>query len=279
MLYKSVVRWLDDGAFQVSAALAYYAIFSIAPMLVVLLLVVSLVYGGNALLHVRTEAVQYVSPEAADLITQAVGQAGNRLSGGFLYAGVGLLFMLIGVSAFATQLRLALNTMWNIPSSTGGIRHMVRNRIATLLILIVAGAVLLLSLIVTSALSAYQEYLDSFFPHAEFAGQWIDLAVSYAVIAALFAFLYKWFPELDVGWKHAAFGGLLAAALFTAGKSAIAVYLARVGFGSIYGAAGSIMFLLSWLYYSFLILLLGAEFTQVCAESLPLKEDTPSRDH
>jgi membrane protein len=268
ILRQSWNQWIDDGAFRISAALAYYAIFSMAPLLIILTFLVGLVYSGDTVDQVRSHLSQLVDPAAADLVAEAVVKASSALRGGFIYTGIAIVVMLLGASAFSYQLQLAMNSIWNIGHRTDErIIDILRKRLSTLGIVFFAGVVLQLSVVISALVSAYKEGVQSVLPHVGFIWHWLDLGVSFAVVSVLFAFVYKWLPDALVAWRDVWVGAITTAALFSIGKSAIAAYVSRSGFESIYGAAGSLMMLLAWVYYSSLILLFGAEFTQSFARS------------
>jgi membrane protein len=144
---------------------------------------------------------------------------------------------------------------------------MIKGRLGTLVFVIAAGVVLQISVVVSSVIRIYRERLTALFPQSDFVWHWIDYGVSFAVVTAIFVLIYKLLPNARVGWTDVFAGSVLTAVLFSAGKWAIAFYLSKSSFESVYGAAGSLMVLLAWLYYSSLIVLFGAEFTQVWAES------------
>ncbi len=143
---------------------------------------------------------------------------------------------------------------------------MTKRRFGTLVIVFAAGVLLQLSVVVSSAISVYRSYLQAVLPDIEFVWHWADLGISFGVVTTLFAMVYKWLSDAKVAWRDVWDAALITALLFSAGKYAIAFYLAHSGFQSVYGAAGSLMVLLAWVYYSSFILLFGAEFTQVVAE-------------
>jgi membrane protein len=259
-------RWMEDGAFRMSAALAYYAVFSMAPLLIILTFLIGLVYRGNTLVEVRYQLARFLDPDVADLVTGAAVQAGSRLTGGLAYSVLAFFLMFLGASAFSNELREAINTMWNIPQSPFGVWDMFRNRFGTLLIVFLTGVLLQISVLVSSIVSAYRPYLQSIFPYLDIFWRSVNVVLTFGVVVTLVALIYKWLPDARASWRDVWVGAVITTVLLAVGKSAIAFYLSRSSFQSIYGAAGSLMVLLAWLYYCSLIVLFGAEFTQVFAE-------------
>jgi len=233
-----------------------------APLLIILTFLAGLVYQGDPLDRVHAQVAELAGPEAADLITEAVVQASSRLAGGFVYTAVAILLVLLGVSALSDQLRVAMNKVLNVaPRPDQSLWHMMKKRFSTLVIVFASGVLLQLTVAVSWALQAV-------LPNVEFVWHWVDVVISFGFVATLFAMIYKWLPDTKVAWPDVWTASLVAALLFSAGKYAIAFYLARSGFESIYGAAGSLMVLLAWVYYSSFILLFGAEFMQVVAKKV-----------
>jgi membrane protein len=268
LLKKTSERWIHDQAFRLSAALAYYAVFSMAPLLIIIAVLVGMVYSGDTIEQVRTRFEEFISPQAADLIAKGIVNAASTVEGGIGYTAFAVILMLIGASAFTYQLQSAVEAMWNVqPEADRGICQLIRCRLGTLVCVFAAGFLLQISVLVSSALSISRRHLNSFLPAAAVIWQWVDYGVSFAVVTAIFALIYKLLPTVKVEWRDVIVGAILTATLFSAGKWGIALYLSRSSFQSVYGAAGSVMVLLVWLYYSSLILLFGAEFTQVWIES------------
>jgi len=268
LLVTTTERWVADGAFSRSASLAYYALFSLAPLVVIITVLVGAVYSGDTVLQVRSQFAQIVSPEAADLIAGGVVHAGERLEGGVWYAVLAAALMLIGVSAFTSHLQQAVEGMWNVEArGDRGYWETIKDRFRTLSVVFATGIVLQVSVLVSSVAAVYFRHIRSVTPGTDMLWPWLDHGVSFVLIAAILALVYRFLPNATLRWTDIAIGSTLTAVLLTVGKWAIALYLSRSGFQSLYGAAGSLMVILAWLYYSSLILLFGAEFTQVWVES------------
>jgi membrane protein len=259
-------RWLEDGAFEMSAALAYYAIFAMAPALIILTFLVGLVYQGDPLERVHAEMAELVGPETADLVTTAVVQTNSRLAGSFVYTVVAVLLLLLGVSALSDQLRVALNNVLRVARNPNqSFWYMIKKRFSTLVIVFAFGVVLQMTILISWGISLYRQSVLAVLPSVEFVWHTINLGISFAVVATLTAVIYKWLPDTDMTWHDVWIASLVTAVLLSAGRYAIALYLAYSGFESIYGVASSIMILLAWVYYSSFILLYGAEFMHVVA--------------
>jgi membrane protein len=267
MLRETWNRWIADGAFQLSAALAYYSVFAIAPALIIVMFFAGLVSSGNSVEQLQSQISEYVDAQTAGIITRAVVHTREQLTGGFIYAAFALLMMAIGASAFFYQLQAAVNNIWGIPPRADvGIGRMIKDRFGAFMLVVGIGILLQTSVLVSSVIAIYRAHVKSIIPQADVIWYWTDTIILFAVVTVLFAMIFKWLPDADVDWHDVWIGSLLTAGLFALGKWGIALYLAHSSFYSVYGAAGSLIGLLVWVYYSSLIMLFGAEFTEVYAE-------------
>ena len=246
-----------------SAALAYYAVFSITPLLVIITFAVGLVHKGNTLDQVRVQFAEFVSPEAAELIARGVVNAGVSGGRGFGYTAFATLMLLFGASGFTHELQRAVDRMWNAKPRSGKRHHLLR-RLWTLLFGVGMGVFLQISVVVNSEAAGYRRYLNAFFPGFQSVWHWVDTGFSFLVIAVIYWLSYKLLPTAKVAWADAAAGAIVATVLFSAGRWVVALYVFQGSFTSVYGAAGSLMVLLVWLYYSSLVFLFGARFTRAC---------------
>jgi membrane protein len=261
---ETVTRWTEDKASALAAALAYYALFSLAPLVLIAVAVAGLVFG-----HQAAEGQLYT--QLAGLIGDAGGKAVQSIvanmhqqGGGVVATIVGIATLLFGASGVFVQLQDSMNTIWKAkPPTTNGIVEFLRVRLVSFSMVLGIGFLLLVSLVLSAILAAVGDYLGMFLPGGAAVGQALNATVSLVVVTALFAMIYKLLPDTPVAWKDVWVGALLTSFLFTVGKFAIGFYLGKASVASSYGAAGSVVILLLWVYYSSLILYLGAEFTHV----------------
>ncbi len=264
LLKETVSGWIADNATRMSAALAYYAIFSLAPLLVVLIAVVGLVYGEEAARgQVTGQVAGLVGRQAGESIQTAIAATGQVKSHGIVAALVAFGVMIFGASGVFGELKNALNTIWGVEVRPGRtVKTIVRDRLLSFSLVLSIGFLLLVSLAVSSVLSALSTYMAGFFALPPVMWKGVDFAVSLALTSALFAMIYKILPDVVLRWKDVAWGALFAGSLFTAGKSLIAWYLGSNSVASSFQAAGTLVIILLWVYYATCILFLGAEFTK-----------------
>jgi membrane protein len=262
LLKEAAANWVKHKDARQGAALAYYSIFSLGPLMVIAIAISSLVFGQEA---VRGEVGSQLKGLLGDVGAQAVEAmlaGASKPQQGIVATvlGVGtLLFAAVGV---VVQLKDALNTVWEVePPKNGGIWPFVRTYLASLAGVLAVGFLLLVSLLLTTALSAGSKYFAPYLPEA--ALLIVGSFVSFGVITLLFAMMFKWLPDTPVKWRNVWLGAAITAALFEVGKFLIGLYIGKQALESTYGAAASLVVLLIWIYYSSQIVLMGAEFTQV----------------
>ena len=258
--------WLDDKASRLAAALAYYALLSLAPLIAITIAVVGFFFGADAARgQVAGELGRVVGGEAAQGIQSVVASAQSP-STGVLSAVVGIVTLFVGASGVFIELQSSLNTIWEVaPKPNRGILGEIKDRVFSFTMVLGVAFLLLISLVVSSALSAVGGFFANTLPGGEALWQVINFAFSLAVITLLFALIFKYVPDAKVRWGDVWLGAAVTAALFTIGKFLLGLYLGKSAVGSAYGAAGSIIALVVWVYYAAQILLMGAEFTQVQA--------------
>jgi membrane protein len=267
VLSRTFNEFLEDKAERLAAALAYYAVFSISPLLIIIVALVDFLYTGDSLEHVRNQIALMLGDNAAQAIVATI-RGVNSSPSGVLATIVSIFTLLIGSTAVFTQLQDAMNTIWGVtPKPRQYLTEMLRSRVLSFAMVAGISFLLLVSLIVSAILAAVSGYFRNLIPGVEFIWQVVDFSVSFTVTAALFALMYKVLPDVKIGWRDVWVGAAATAVLFSIGKILIGFYLGRSTLASAYGAAGSVMVLLAWVYYSCLVLLLGAEFTQVYANS------------
>lgn len=258
-------RWMEDKASGLAAALAYYALFSLAPLLLIATSVAGLVFGQEAAEgHLYVQIAGLVGRDSAKAIQAVVADMGVHRSGGVVATVVGVLVLLFGATGVFAQLQDSLNTVWRAKSpTTNGILDWFRVRFLSFGMVMGVGFLLLVSLILSAGLAGVGQFLGAFIPGWVVLGHVLNVLVSLTGITGLFAMMYKVLPDTAVAWRDVWLGALVTSFLFTVGKLAIGFYLGQASVASSYGAAGSVVIVLLWVYYSSLILYLGAEFTHV----------------
>jgi membrane protein len=264
LLREVYAEWSNDDALSLGAALAYYTVFSMAPLLVLVIAIAGLVFGRSAAEGRLVEQIAgLVGPGGAHAIQDMIARASGPAAGA-LAAAVSLATMVLGASGVFGQLQHSLNRIWGAPPRGGSaLRTQLRKRMTAFGMILGIGFLLLVSLVLSAALAAVHDLLARHLPLLSRLLPLANFALSFALVAALFAMIFKVLPDVDLHWRDVWLGATVTALLFTAGKTLIALYLGRAGVTSVYGAAGSLVLLLLWVYYSAQILFVGAEFTEV----------------
>lgn len=268
LIKETIKEWQEDNVGQMAAALAYYTIFSIAPLLVIAVAVAGAVFGEDA---AKGELVRQidgvVGKSGAEVIQTALANTKEPGSGSGLVATlISLGFLMFGASGVFVQLQDSLNAVWNVKEDPSrGVKGVVRKRILSFAMVVTIGFILMVSLVVSAGLAALNAYANNLLPGLGFLWKIINLAISFGAIAGLFALVYKYLPDITIAWRDVLVGASLASVLFAIGKEVLGYYLANNTVASTYGAAGSLVSFLTWIYYTVQILLLGGEFTQVYA--------------
>jgi membrane protein len=262
--------WMADNASRLAAALAYYTIFSIAPLLIIVIAITGLIWDAGAVrVQILSQVQDLVGAEGAEFIAGLMANTGSP-GEGVLALVLGILTLLFGALGVFNELHNSLNIIWNVRVEKPGgfwqsIKRIVLDRLLSFTMILGIGFLLLVSLVVTAGLSATQETLGDAFPIPEFFLQLLNLVISLGVITVLFALIFKFLPDARIGWRDVWMGAFVTSLLFSLGKTVIGLYLGNSAVGSTFGAAGSLVLLLLWIYYSAQILFFGAEFTQVYA--------------
>jgi len=264
---SALKAWWDDDALRLGAALAYYTLFAIAPVLLVATGIAGLVFNSDA---VRAEIVnqldRLVGREGAHAVQSLLDGASQRRAG-ILATTIGSVALALASTGAFLELQAALNTIWRVKSNPAAhLKAFLLDRLRSFGLVVAIGFLLMVSLAVTAALAAFSAWLS---PHSSsVALVWTGVQVLISLIGttALFALLYRVLPDVHLGWRDVTTGAFVTAVLFTLGQQLIGLYLGQSSMASSYGAAGSVMILLLWVYYSCQILLVGAEFTRVYAE-------------
>lgn len=264
LLQETFQEWQEDKASRIAAALAYYTVFSISPLLVIVIAIAGAFFGQQTAQQQITEQLtQLVGEDGVRPILLALNNMSQpRIRGIASLISIGVL--LLGASGIFAQLQDALNTVWKVKPQPGqGIWVFVRKRIASFFMVLALGFLLILSLILSAVVSALSKYRTDFLPGSAILWENLDFMVSLGLMTLIFCLMFKYVPDAKIAWKDVVVGSVITALLFLFGKYLLGVYLGKGSLGSAYGAAGSLIVFLAWVYYSAQIILLGAEFTQV----------------
>jgi membrane protein len=268
MFKETVGEWVTDKAPRLGASLAFYTLLSLAPLLVVIVAVAALVYGQEAARGQLVWQIQgLVGPDGARAI-QGLVQGAYKPGTGVIATLLGFLTLAFGASSVVVELRDALNTIWHVPLDRGNtglssIFRLLKHRFYSFAMILGVGFLLLVSLVLNAWIAAMGKFFVSALPTPESLLHVATFLISFLVITFLFAAIYKMLPDVRLQWSDVAVGASVTSLLFTIGKQLIGLYIGKTSFGSTYGAAGSLVIVLVWVYYSAQLFFLGAEFTKV----------------
>jgi membrane protein len=263
----TINEWVEAEPFQLAAALSYYTLFSLAPLLLIAIGVAGLVFGREAAQNQIVESLQgMIGQDSAQSVQEMIQASNEKPKTGVLSTIIGFVALLFGAGGVVGQLQTSLNKVWEVTPKPGqGIWGFLRQRFFSFAMVLAIGFLLLVSLVVTAVLSSFTSMLSSFLGDATFVAHAIDILVSFGFVTLLFALIYKYVPDVEIQWRDVWVGAALTSILFTIGKYLIGLYIGTSGVSSTFGAAGSLITILVWVYYSSLIFFLGAEFTRVYA--------------
>lgn len=265
LLKDTASEWVEDKAPRLGAALAYYTIFAIAPLLVIVIAVAGFVFGRQAAQGQIQEQIQGVVGEQGAKAIEAMVAGANKPAEGILATVLGVAMLLFGAMGLFGQLQDALNTVWEVEPKPGrGLWELIRDRLLSFTMVLGTAFLLLVSLAVSAALTALGSLMGAFGTSA--VGQVVNVVISLVVITALFAMIFKFLPDAKIAWRDVWLGAAVTAVLFTAGKFLLGLYLGHSSVTTSYGPAGSFALLLIWIYYSAQIFLFGAELTKEYAD-------------
>jgi membrane protein len=268
LLRQTFSEWLEDQAPQLGAALAYYTVFSLAPLILLLLAIVGFLFRNDPAGAWRkmTEQMSYFLDKSAIDVVANIAQTASHSNKGTMATIIGILLAVFGASGVFGQLQNALNTIWGVKAKPGaGIAGFMRSRFLSFAMVAGVCFLLLVSLVFESLLKGFSHYIQAMFPGGIVIALVIYFIFDLAVVVLLFASIFKFLPDVKIQWRDVWIGALMTAILFAIGKWALGLYLGSGAAASAYGAASSLITLLLWIYYSSQILLFGAEFTQVYA--------------
>ena len=267
LLKATAFEWLDDQAPTLGAALAYYTVFSLAPLLIISIALAGLVFGAEAAQGQIFDQLRGLLGDASGKAMQEIVQSASaEPKTGVVATVIGFVTLLFGASGVFGQLQASLNIIWGVQPKPGrGILGIIRDRSLSFGFILVVGFLLLVSLLLTAGIAFVGKQFGAMVPGMEALIQILNSILSLAVITLLFGMMFKILPDANIAWRDVWIGAFITALLFTLGKFALGFYLGRSGVGSSYGAAGSLIVLLLWVYYSSQVVFFGAEFTQVYA--------------
>jgi membrane protein len=264
LVTDTVTSWNDHDASTQSAALAFYTMFSLAPLLVVVIALFGLAFGRAAVRgEILSEFQDWMGPDAASLV-QAILRTAADDNTNTLAGILGIFTLIFGASGVFVQLQQSLNRIWGVAARPGAaLTKLLRKRLLSFAVVLGIGFLLAVSLILSTALTALGDYLERRYHLPVTLLHVLNILVSFLLVTLLFALIYHLLPDVKLAWRDVFLGAVVTSVLFGVGKTLIGFYLGRTGAASAYGAAGSLVMLLSWVYYSALVFLLGAEFTRV----------------
>ena len=273
VLRNAVFGFIDDNALSRSAAMAFYATTSLAPILLIVIAIAGLVVGRDAAeLAVSAQLSGLLGPQGADLLKSVVQGAANTTSG-IVAGSVALVTLLVSASGVFGEMQASLNQIWKVQPEAVALSALLRARAASLGLVAALGFLLLVSLIASTAISGLSELINRYLPFGTILLSITNTIVSVSLLALLFGAIYKVLPDRSLSWRDVRFGAVTTAILFTIGKSLIGWYLGTSAVASSYGAAGSLIVLLLWVFYSAAIFLFGAEVTRAVATTWGTRRD------
>ena len=267
MLKETVLAFIDDEALTRGAAIAFYTVTSIAPVLLIVIAIAGLAFGHDAAQNAITAQLSdLMGQQTAEILQTAVASASSKPSG-IMATIIGVVTLVVTASGVFGEMQTALNVIWKAKPKGTTASRLIRARAASLGLVASLGFLLMVSLVVSTALTAFGNYLDALIPFGKIILTILNVIVSLVLISFLFAAIYKVLPDRSLEWSDVVIGAVVTGILFTVGKSLISWYIGSSAIASSFGAAGGLIVLLLWVYYSAQIFLLGAEFTKTYAKT------------
>ena len=267
-LFKQTAsEWMEDDAPSLGAALAYYTVFSLAPLMTIAIAIAGFFLGAEAAQgQIFDELRGLLGEEGGKAVEEMVQSANAQPTAGVVATIISVIMLLFGASGVFGQLQASLNAIWGVKAKPGrGVLGLIKDRLLSFGFTLVVGFLLLVSLLLTAGMALMADWIGGLMPGSEALAYILNIVLSLSMITLLFATIFKFLPDAKIAWHDVWMGAFLTALLFTIGKFALGIYLCKSGVASSYGAAGSLIVLLLWVYYSSQILFFGAEFTQVYA--------------
>jgi membrane protein len=268
LIIASFNAFLEDRALTMSAALAYYTVFAMAPLLIMLISLASLFYGEDAINRKLFQEINGLVGNQAALQIQDILRKISLENNSTIAVILGVITLFIGATGVFVEMQDSINQIWRVKAKPEkGWKQLLINRVLSFSMIISLGFLLIASLIINGLILALSDQLTQYFPHLTIVViNVFNVGLTFIIISALFSVIFKFLPDVEIGWKDVRIGAFFTATLFIVGKFLIGIYIEKVGPGSAYGAAGSIIVILVWVYYTAAILYFGAEFTQVYSE-------------
>ena len=276
LIKKTLVAWNNDYAQSMGAALAFYTMFSIAPLLLIVLSIIGFIFGQEAARGEIAAQLQNLMGEQGALAVQSLLQSVNKPADGIFATIVGVVLLLIGATSVFGELQSALDRIWQAPDriKVSGLFALIKSRLLSFGMILGIGFLLMVSLLLSAALSAIGKWWSPIFNDWTLMASIVNLMVSFALTTIMFAMIYKLMPRVKIEWNEVWLGAFITAILFAIGKYLIGLYVGRSAVTSGFGAAGSMVVLLLWVYYSAQIFLLGAEFTWIYSNTYGSRQPT-----
>jgi membrane protein len=275
LLRSAALCFMEDEALSRGAAIAFYTATSIAPILLIVIAIAGLVFGREAAQGALTAQLSgLMGQQTAELLQSAVAKSGNP-SSGTLATIIGVVTVIATASGVFSEMQAALNAIWRAKPEGTTVSRLIRARVASLGLVAGLGFLLIASLAVSAAITALGDYLNAILPFGKTIASVLNTVISIALLSVLFAAIYKVLPDRRLEWRDVLMGAVVTAVLFTIGKSLIGWYIGSSAVASTYGAAGAMIVLLLWVYYSAQIFLLGAEFTKAYANQQGSRRNRP----
>ncbi len=267
LIADTVSCWSGINAPRLGAALAFYTTLSMAPLMVFSIGIAGLVFGRHAAQgRIVAEIGSLVGAQGGAVIQSLLLDSTSKTPSGIVWTVVGIFTLLFGASGVFGELRDSLNLVWGVRTTSGGLREMLRYRFFSFAMVVGIGFLLIVSLLVSAAIAAAGKFFEQFLPAPEALLHVTSTLISFLAVTVLFALLYKVVPDVRIEWQDVWIGAAVTSLLFSIGKFLIGLYLGKASVGSAYGAAGSLVVFLVWVYYSAQIFFLGAQFTHIFAE-------------
>ena len=277
LITVAVNSWVDDYAPSMGAALAYYTMFSIAPLLLIVISIAGLMFGADAARGEIFAQLQGLMGAQGAAAIQGLLESVSKPAESVTATIIGSILLLVGATTVFGELQGALDRIWRAPRrNIGGLCNMLRSRLLSFGMILGIGFMLMVSLVISAALAALGKFWSSFFAEWQLLAKVLDVTLSFIFTSSVFALIYKTMPRVKIDWADVWIGAIVTALLFTIGKFLIGVYIGKSGVTSAFGAAGSLVVVLVWVYYSAQIFLLGAEFTWAYAQTFGSRKDHPT---
>ncbi|CAN5148041.1 YihY/virulence factor BrkB family protein [soil metagenome] len=266
LVKDTLTGFIEDEGLSRGASIAYYTLFSIAPVLLVVVAIAGLAFGREAAEGAIVDQLSVLMGHKTAEALQGMIESAAKPGEGAVATIIGVIVLIIAVSGVFGEVQSAMNAIWKAKPRTSAFTRLVRARLVSMGLVVTCGFLLTVSLATSAALAALSTYLKYVFPQIQTVLNLFDLVMSAALIGGMFAAIFKVLPDTDIAWRDVAIGALASTILFEAGKYAIAFYIGQSNVASSYGAAGALIILLVWIYYSAQIFLLGAEFSRAYAK-------------